>query len=691
MSGVETKEKPFGSATTNTTKGSVVDAHVVLNEELLLLNAQDSTLIVVPKEGVKAFHEEANQMQSLVHKLNHSRNEVLELEEKLAVEAAKRPNDPGQINALGQQVKKAKKEYEAVYAELRKELGSGGYLSPGGGGKLMELLPLAKRTKDGHVKDWARKWTYVRSDKVKNHIRSYKFNKDDAEQKKSFLRDGKIDKGELKKQFSELEPKLKAEWKAGVNGFIFPNLQEWAESLNIKADEKKPVKFSAEVQLFRYFAGCGAAAEWNPKGGKIGANINGKAELMLAYGECKAEGFLPHAEGVALSITGIKSGKEFLIGAIRLAGEAKLVGSAGASAAAELSVEVDYSKLTSPGIKGGRRPANAAPMGSKEKLEEVAKESGLNAGADAFAGVKASGEIKGSLQYRNPEKGDKFADMAAIAPKVEVEWGAGAAAALKVTYEKGKFRMRAKAGVCFGPGAKGEVGLEVDAIRLAVFMEWVFHALLNAEFEFLQILAKEAFDAITQLQVMMVSGVENAYHAIEREWDAFEASLEKEERRVALMNAILRNPATLRICTPEAHGILLWQMTRHDWKTDTLYVHANSEGFNFLGHRKSAVLQICRWAQCKSQLHNMVQHLSPTGAKGQFPDNWQAIKRFMDWHGGDYGDRLDDLYLALPYEPARGYPVAMNDSSRFKSQSMMGGSPTYLAMLGGSTVPNNLA
>lgn len=688
---VETQQKPFGTAQSNITTGSVAPAHTTLDEELLLFNAETSEMLVVPQEHAKAFLQEANQMQSLVQKLNHSRDTLLELEEKLTEAQAKRPTNPLQINTLTQQISQAKKAYEAAYEDVKKELGEKGYLTPGGDGKkLLELLPLAKRRDGGQAKDWARKWTYVRSDKVKSHFRSYKLNSAEASQGKSFLRNGKVDPGELKKQFSKLELKLKAEW-AGVNGFMFPNVQQWVDCLNVKADEHAPVQFSSKVHLFRYFAGCGAGGEWNPKGGKIGGKISGKAEVMLAYGECKVEGFTPHEKGIALSITGLKSGKEYLIGALRVAASAKLVGAAGASVAAELSVEVDYSSLKSPGVKGARRPKNAAPTSTKVKLEDVAKDSGIGAGADAFAGVRASGEFMGALQYLNPEKGDKFLEMAAIGPKVEVEFGAGAAASLVVTYREGKFRLKAKAGVCLGPGAKGEIGIEVDAKRLESFMEWLFHALLNAGFEFVQILLKDAFDAVVQLQVMMVSGITDAYHTVGRKWRDFEDDMEREERRIALMNAILANPPTLRVCTPEAHGILLWQLTRHEWKTETLFLGSNSEGWQFLGRRKHAVMQVCRWAQCQSQFENIVQHMGKNGEKGNFANNYESLKRFLDWGGGDYGNQFHTLYFSLPIEPARGYAVAMNDTHTFRNQALMGGSPVYLALMGGGGLPNNVA
>lgn len=112
-------------------------------------------------------------------------------------------------------------------------------------------------------------------------------------------------------------------------------------------------------------------------------------------------------------------------------------------------------------------------MARKVSLADIKAES--SAGADAFAGVRASCEFKGGLQYKSPEKNDEFDYIANIGPKVEGQFGAGAAASLLIHYQDGKFRLKAKAGLCLGPGAKGEIGLEVYARRLGSFMEWFFH------------------------------------------------------------------------------------------------------------------------------------------------------------------------------------------------------------------------
>lgn len=684
----------LGSGTTNSTPGSIAQAKATFDADLLLLDPKNQSVVVIPKENAKAFMQEANQMASLCNALTKSRESLLIAEEKQAALLAQPFPPLGELKLLENEIKQLRKAYDEAYAGIKKELGDKGYLATAGNGKeLLELIPLAQRKQGSTPKPWARKWTYVRSDKVSNHWRSYKFNKDEKSQQASFIKNGKIDTKALKEQFTKLEPKLKAEWSIGHDaGFWFPELQAWAEQIN-KKSEGDNVSFECGVQLFRYFAGCAASGEWNPRGGKIAAKFNGKAELMLASGKAKTEGYLPAKDGWVWTLTGPKSGKQFHIGAVRFFGEAKLEGACGASASAELGLEVDYSQLTGKsGVKGAKRKQAAASSADAKtgKLDQLGAEAG--AGADLFAGAKLSGELTGALQYKSPEvtngKADEFASMAQVGPKVEVQFGAGAAAALMIDYDKGKFRIRAKAGVCMGPGAKGEIGLEVDAKRVYTFMEWLFRALLNANFEMLEIVADRGYKRAMQYQTMLLNGVDDAYNDVAFAWQQFGQQLELEDQRITLMNRVLRNQRELRICVPEAHGIMLYQLTRHGTITKLL---PQNTGLNFevMAERKKAVMQICRWAQCQRQFENMVQHMGPNGEKGGFKGNFKGLLRFMEI--GPFNSRFDEelqaLYLSLPYEPPRGHPLALNDSAAFKTYARMGDSLPYLALLNGKASP----
>jgi hypothetical protein len=668
----------LGKARLNPNGPTVANAKASYDSDLVLFQPETDEVIVVPQKNAKAFLEEANQMEMLCRNLITAREKVLGLEESITEETTKRSPSSSRLDQLKQELGKARKTYDKAYEEVRKELGDTGHLAGSGNGKeLLELIPLMKN-RNGHPVDWGRKWTYVRSDRMRNHWRAYKMGQADRGQDASFVKNGKVDLPTLKKQMSGIAPKLKADW--GIDGgFGMPGLQAWAETMNRTASENKPFQAGWKVHLLRYFVGCGAALEWQPKAGKVAGKLNGKGEIMLAYGELSSEGFLPDAEGWAWSLQGVKTGKEYLIGCMRFQGGIKLTAAAGASIAAELSLEVDYSGAL-PKAKGSRRSKGETVGQRKVSLDSFG--TGASAGAEAFAGVKAGCELLGGLQFRNPEKGDKFEYLASVGPKFDAQAGAGVAAHLMVHFSKGKFRVRAKAGLCLGLGAKGEISLEVDAKKIYSFLEWLFHALLNANFEMLQVVSELAFTRATQLQVMLVNGIQDAYGSVEKNWRDFEDQLEREERRIALMKRVLQNPPELRVCTPEAHGILLHELTRHGGLSKAL---PSNTGWNFevLGERKKAVLQVCKWAQSRRHFENIVQHISANGSKGGFQGNYDGLLRFMEIGplDSDYDEKLRALYAGLPGEPARGFKVAMNGSRTFDLNHGFGESPTYLALL----------
>lgn len=680
----------LGEARTNMRKDSIVNVFANIDEALLLFDPARNRLIEIPREHAVAFYEEANRMKSLAQRLAEARQEMLDLGEQFDAAANVQQPSLERLAVLKERITDAHKQYDAVYEDIKKHLGDTGYLSFKGDGKeLVELIPLARRKGGGVPREWGRKWTYVRSDKMKNHWREYKLGKADsaAGQDASFIREGKIDTGKLREQFGKLDATIKNAWfKTHDAGYLFPSLEVWADTLNQKASEALPARFKPQISLFRYFAGCGAVGEWKPLEGKMSGKLNGSAELMLAHGECKTEGFAPNEHGWVLAMVGAKSGTPFHIGAIRLTGSLKVEGAVGASVAAELSVEVDYSALTGkPSVKGARRPKQANATPKKVRLDAV--DAGVSAGADLFAGIKVGGEVSGAIQYRSPEKNQQFEDIAKVGPKLDVMFGAGAAASLVLDYDRGKFRFKVKAGLCFGPGAKGELGLEVDLNQIASFLQWFFHALLNAGFEIVEVVTERAYKAAMQLQVLMVNGYKDAYAKLDSLWKGFNDIVDREKLRVQLMESVLADPMTLRFSTPEAHGILLWELSRHGKLTKSAFLWENSESWEVLGRRKRAIMQILEWQQCRSQFNNTVQHMHPEGEKGDFNTNMTHLLNFMEIGPGnsDYDQNLWDFYMRLPEAPPRGFPVARNTTHQFWLNAKFEESPVYLAQMRAKT------
>jgi hypothetical protein len=529
---------------------------------------------------------------------------------------------------------------------------------------------------------------------MRNHWRKYK---GDELKSKSFVKNGKLDAKELVKQFKKIEPVFKAEMDLlKVEGVLSQNLQSWADVLNVKATPGAPVQFSSEVHVFRYFAGCQALGEWNPKAGKIGGKLVGQTEFNVAQGKAMIAGYCPSDDGWVWALPSVTGKQAHAIGALRLAGSLTLEAAAGASAAAQLGLEIDYSALNGkPKIKGGsQRKKGQVADGKPLDLSQTSN--GIEAGAEAFAGAKASGELMGALEYKSTEDQAAFAAMCKIGPKVEAQFGAGAGASLYIVYENGKIRAKAKAALCLGLGAKGELGLEVDVKQIGTFMLCLATALRDVNYEMLEIVKPEAFEAISQLQVMLVAGVsvvgkaiEDSYESIDNTWDRFNEKLDKENSRIQLMNAVLSNPETLRHCTPEAQGILLYQLTRHGGLTKA---DPRNTGFSteLLGKRKEAVLTVCRWAQSERHFQLMVRSISlPLGrGKGGYQANFDGLIRFLEAaHDlNNYDQQLRDMALRLTsVTPPHGYGFLQNDSAAFALALQQGDTAQYLALLDGHT------
>ncbi|MFG6447110.1 hypothetical protein ACG0Z6_02505 [Roseateles sp. BYS180W] len=690
-----------GSATTNPNGPTQVQVHVEPPDGLLLFDPQRNQLLSVPKEHVQAFLAEANAMEALCLQLLQAKQEIHAAQEALAELSEQRFPPLGLQTELTQRLTAAQKKYDQAYEKIKNELGDQGYLTGASNGReLMSLLPLAMRQKPGQpAQPWGRKATYVRSEKMKNHWRTYNLSAADTRQNDSFVRNGQIDRQALKDQFTKITPKLKAEWGLAA-GHFFPQLQSWAEALRSerKLDDNGNLLFKSEAHLFRYFLGCGLEGSWSPKEGKVFGKANAKAEVQVARAEAALECVFPSQTGWVWALVGPKSGKTFHIGAMRLMATIKVGAGAGASLAVELAVELDYSATKAGAAGPAVRGRRSKPTPPTTQLNLSKYTVSASAGAEVFAGVKASGELVGGLQFLNPEKGDKFDFMASVGPKLEGQMGVGAGANLMVNFEKGRFMVRAKAALCLGLGAKGEIALEINGRRVVSFLQWFFHALLNVGFEYLEVVHRDAYRQATRLAVLMVEGGETAYEKLTTSWAEFVDDLSdgmaREDRRVALMNKILGNPVALRLATPEAHGILLWQMSRHGFLTKTTHAAENSEGMEMLGRRKRAIYLICTWAQCRSQFENMVQHMGPEGAKSDFKANYQHLLNFMEIGPMDskWDTKLQQLYDRLPSDPARGYALVQNDTNQFMAQVAMGNSFLYLAQLRGATlIPDNLA
>lgn len=60
-----------------------------------------------------------------------------------------------------------------------------------------------------------------------------------------------------------------------------------------------------------------------------------------------------------------------------------------------------------------------------------------------------------------------------------------------ITYIQGRFRIYCKAALCWGVGAKGEVGFEVDGSSFAAFMKSFMFMLRNVDYQKIELMMEE--------------------------------------------------------------------------------------------------------------------------------------------------------------------------------------------------------
>ncbi|HBW3325273.1 TPA: hypothetical protein MEY30_001291, partial [Klebsiella pneumoniae] len=229
-------------------------------------------------------------------------------------------------------------------------------------------------------------------------------------------------------------------------------------------------------------------------------------------GEAKAETalYLPDRLGVSLLFPAKKVTPQTPdgvcnMGALRFAMKLVLSGSVGASAAIELGVTVDWSGEMGKGygIKGHPATLTAPPLPGQQQVNlktSTIPEAQGGGEIGVFVGAQAGGNISGAIEWFDPHPDDtpvaigvekdnkplvnkekKFAAIAKLEAGMTVQAGAGGSGVFYITYIQGRFRIYCKAALCWGVGAKGEVGFEVDGSSFAAFMKSFMFMLRNVD------------------------------------------------------------------------------------------------------------------------------------------------------------------------------------------------------------------
>ena len=473
-----------------------------------------------------------------------------------------------------------------------------------------------------------RKHTYVQSDKMKNHWRSYRIDKD-------FKKNSRIEK---MKQFHE-------KMKDPSTGKISHKkvLHAAAKAMHIKPQSLTMASFNTEAayktfagtvgnknfnasgsaSLFRATASGTVSRSYDKKTGKLSYSADGSAEadLMAATGSFTAS--IPSRLGFAINVQLPKTAdltgayQRLNLGNVRV--DFKVTVSAFVGATVAGSANLNLTLLKTPGSKnqaiklhGNNKPSPTTKYAAKTTEKADADKNGLTTNVNAFAGAKASGEVSALIRWQNPDnaeankkdlesvtEGKPIKELTSVqqaaAQKIEDKaWcdfgsidvggsaaiGAGANLGFSVGFQpqEGKFYLRAHAEIVCGAGLSGDIGFEILTKHIIEFVAFVYHKIKDQNFSFVGLFEEAAFMPFINFFTRYLLSdfqsletvAENELHKITNWWATLSNDLVTDSEKL-LENAeqaasnINRNPKIiLQYTLPEIKGRFLYLFTQPD-------------------------------------------------------------------------------------------------------------------------------
>jgi hypothetical protein len=231
------------------------------------------------------------------------------------------------------------------------------------------------------------------------------------------------------------------------------------------------------------------------------------------------------------------------------------------------------------------------------------------------------------LQWLPPQE-KEFVSFAEVAIDFALSAGAGAKANFHMYYANGKFRFKVAAGLTWGLGAKGSLDFVVNLDKMAHMVKWLFMQLQHIGFKQMVFVDKLAFEALSQVMVMVIGEQTPLGQALQKDtdeialqFDKMLVAIDRSDAREKMLSGVLRNPHWLVYATPETRGMLLYQLSRH-WAYDNVrdlpvIKREGSElpDIHYLDRRKQAVIKILTPVQQTSEWENVFQHMTAQGKK----------------------------------------------------------------------------
>ncbi|MCE3027083.1 hypothetical protein [Salinicola sp. DM10] len=570
---------------------------------------------------------------------------------------------------------------------------------------ISELIPIQRR--GGHASAVGFKMTYVRSQKIQNHWRKYRLTSqaDTTGGDDSVITQGKVDWKKLKQQLTDISGSTSI--KTDIPWFDdwmkledqHKELFQWSEHINENLQiarsyqsggehdvDSLKVDLSAEAQLMRWSYGAsGLSGEANPFKKKGAIKASGHAELMLAEAKASIDCYEPPG-GYMMAFAGMN------LGMLRSHTILSVAGGIGASIAAELNIDAEFSGSGAK-AKGVRGSSRNRGVPGKQTVDMSLPDNSQGGELGAFIGGQLEATVAGQVEWKSPES-EKFEPFAKIAPALAAQAGIGGEATFKISYAGGKFRILAKAALCFGVGAKGKLSLEVDGSLILEFAKWVAYQLKNADYGKLDFIDEEAFEALSEIIVLAAQYGESLANymyettgIIKRTAQGaladLQNSLESASERGELVVRINSDPDFLRYATPDAKGAIIYRLMQTnafdnldpDNRT-TDYSDLNFWRFGYMTQRKRAIIRVFTWVQSKKEYENIMQRIkaSTDSSNISVHEGEEELLEFlgrgeMPILSSHYPENLISFYKSLRNKANKGDPIIRNDMEEYLTQN----------------------
>jgi len=682
----------------------------------------DNVLLVWPEDDIHIFNEN-NLLSGLVEEW-HASNKTLHDARQECVDVIDDAPDPAHVNQslwnravakydeAQQRANTAHAAFRAVLEELAPleqtdtPAARAAMFRSGGPTKITELIPIFHvNTQNGPRPVGAgvrARPVYVRTN-VTGHDRwiveplnskpgatpSNDPPKNGGVPRQNFIKDGRFDVAEFKKQIFNLKELLEIKYQFNLTEYLPESWQmrddtltEWAKWLNSHAHtgplgtEDGFIQFDAAAQFMRFTHGVALSGDVDFKKMAVNLKAEGRAELALLEGKSRLAMNVPDERGWMLSMPA-RDNLNADLGLLRIVLELVLQGTVGAGISAELGIKVEGGRLLQdraqheappPALQGSTTPYRRT--GSMAQRTD----GGLNTGLSAFAGAQATGELGAAVEWRNPEEGHIYKPFAKIVLGVAVSAGAGIELALKIGFDDRGLYIEAKAALCWGVGGKGSFKFRVNPDLILEFMIWFTHQLRNVDFQRLEnLLDAQTYAGICRLQYLVLYGAIKIGQGVQMAMLTYQYLREgykTAQNRTELTNRINsgEHENVLKFTTPETKGMILALLADSNFADEYLF-WSNSKMNPLtlepwlagrLGWRKTAILKVFRWVQSQSEYRNILQHmnLEPDAPKGDWRANERKLKEFLDKGeinvpgiriiSTDYDGDLEKIIEALP-------------------------------------------